>query len=93
MKEHFINQIQIYPTVVPQILDKIEFKTVWSGKRITVGDRILYAYVYPLNSNDIKAVTFLERELDELSNKFRFIKYYDDGTPIFVFKDDKLDRN
>lgn len=93
MREYFIDQINYYPKLTQEVLDRAEFKTVWSGKRMQVGDRVLYALVYPVNSDELKAITFLERELDELANRFRFIEYENDQMPVFVFKEDTKNRS
>jgi hypothetical protein len=93
MKEYFKVQLDYYPTLTQDVLDKAEFKTVWSGKRMQPGDKVVYAYVYLLNTDDLKAITFLERELDEISNKFRFIKLENDIMPILVFKEDTKKRD
>ncbi len=67
----FKDQIKAYKAITQDILNQIEYKTVWSGKRIEVGDKVLYAFVYPLNSEDYKLATFLERELDYISKSFK----------------------
>ena len=72
MRTIFEKQINFFPTITDDILEKMEYKTVWSGKRIIVGDKILYAYVYTLNTDDLKLIYFLERELGEISKKFKF---------------------
>jgi hypothetical protein len=63
----FKDQIKAYKAITSDILNQIEYKTVWSGKRIDIGDKVLYAFVYPLNSEDYKLATFLERELGEVN--------------------------
>lgn len=92
MREHFKNQIDYYPELTEDVLERAEFKTVWSGKRMQPGDRVVYAYVYLPNTDNLKAISFLERELDEISNKFRFIRLEDDIMPILAFKEDAKKR-
>ena len=70
----FKNQIRAYKAITPEILNQIQYQTVWSGKRIQVGDKVLYAFVYPLNSEDPKLATFLERELHEVNDMFTYIQ-------------------
>lgn len=72
MIAEFKDQIRAYKSITPDVLDRIEYKTVWSGKRIQVGDKVLYAFVYPMNSEDYKLATFLERELDDVAQQFVF---------------------
>lgn len=95
MKQYFKAQLDYYPTLTQDVLDRAEFKTVWSGKRMQAGDKIVYAYVYLLNTDDLKAITFLERELDEIGTKFKFIRLEDEIMPILAFKEDtkKRERN
>ena len=93
MKQYFKAQIDYYPKLTQDVLDRAEFKTVWSGKRMQPGDRVVYAYVYVLNTDELKAITFLERELDEVSCKFKFIELDDDIMPILAFKEDTKNRS
>jgi hypothetical protein len=92
MRQYFKGQIDYYPELTEEVLERVEFKTVWSGKRMQPGDKVVYAYVYLLNSDDLKAISFLERELDEISSKFRFVKLEDDIMPILVFRGDTKKR-
>jgi len=92
MFNEFREQIKVYNEITPDILDKITYKTVWSGKRIDVGDKVLYAFVYPLNSDEYKLATFLERELNELNQKFVFLQYVKGFIPVLKFIGDTLDR-
>lgn len=88
MRRYFENQISYLPYLTQDVLDRAEFKTVWSGKRMEVGDKILYAFVYVKNTDDLKFITFLEREINELEKHFRFIELKDDMIPVFRFSDD-----
>ena len=92
MFNEFREQIKVYKEITPDVLDKITYKTVWSGKRIDVGDKVLYAFVYPLNSDEYKLATFLERELSELNQKFVFLQYIKGFIPVLKFRGDTLDR-
>ena len=89
----FKDQIRAYKAITPDILNQIEYKTVWSGKRIEVGDKVLYAFVYPLNSEDYKLATFLERELDEVNQMFTFIQTIKGIIPVLKYKNDNLVRD
>ncbi len=93
MREYFKFQCDYFPYITEDVLDKIEFKTVWSGKRMGVGDKVVYALVYVPNTDDLKAITFLERELDEIGSRFRFVGYENDHLPILTFLEDKKIRN
>lgn len=92
MRQYFKTQLDYFPELTEDVLDKAEFKRVWSGKRMEVGDKVVYAYVYKLNSDELKAISFLERELDELPSKFKFIKLENDIMPIIAFKEDTKKR-
>ena len=89
----FKDQIRAYKSITPDVLNQIEYKTVWSGKRIEVGDKVLYAFVYPLNSEDYKLATFLERELDEVNQMFVFIQTIKGIIPVLKYKNDNLVRD
>jgi hypothetical protein len=91
IQDYFRSQIDYYPALTSEVLNKAEYKTVWSGKQMTVGDKVLFAFVYVKNTNDLKAITFLERELDEIATLFNFIRL-DKDIPILSFKDDKTKR-
>ncbi len=92
MVEEFKDQIKAYKAITPDVLDRIEYKTVWSGKRIQVGDKVLYAFVYPINSDDYKLATFLERELHDIASEFTFIQKIKGIIPVLKHKGDNLDR-
>ena len=85
IKDYFKIQIESYPRLTDEVLDRVDFKTVWSGKRMVSGDRVLYALVYVPNTDDLKAITFLERELDEISSRFNFVSFENEGLPILSF--------
>jgi hypothetical protein len=89
MVEHFEKQIDFYPNITEDVLNRVEFKTVWSGKRIAIGDKILYAFVYLLNTDDLKFINFLERELNEVALKFKFVRFDETQTiPILAYRED-----
>jgi hypothetical protein len=90
--DYFKIQIDFYPPIIEEILEKAEFKSVWSGKRIQVGDKLLHAYVYQPGTDDLKAITFLERELHELDNRFNYIRLERDVVPVLSFKEDTKTR-
>ena len=92
MIEEFKDQIKAYKAITPDVLDRIEYKTVWSGKRIQVGDKVLYAFVYPINSDDYKLATFLERELNDIAAEFTFIQKLKGIIPVLKYKGDNLER-
>jgi hypothetical protein len=92
MRQYFKPQLDYYPTLTNDVIERAEFKTVWSGKRMQPGDKVVYAYVYVLNTDDLKAISFLERELDEISSKFKLIKVESDIMPILAFKEDSKQR-
>ena len=56
MREYFKFQCDYYPTLTQDVIDRVEFKTVWSGKRMGVGDKVVYAFVYQPNTDDLKSL-------------------------------------
>lgn len=92
MIAEFKDQIRAYKSITPDVLDRIEYKTVWSGKRIQVGDKVLYAFVYPMNSEDYKLATFLERELDDVAQQFVFTQKIKGIIPVLKYRNDNLER-
>jgi hypothetical protein len=90
--EQFQEQIQIIPELTDYVLERAEYKTVWSGKRMRSGDRVLYAYVYQKGTDNLKYINFLERELHELDSTFNFIRLEDEIMPVLAFKDDPKNR-
>ena len=93
MRQYFKFQCDYYPELTQEVLDQAEFKTVWSGKRMNVGDKLVYAFVYVPNTDDLKAITFLERELDEIGSRFRFIRFENENLPILAFIEDPKKRD
>ena len=93
IRDYFKVQIETYPRLTDEVLDRVDFKTVWSGKRMAPGDRVLYALVYAPNTDDLKAITFLERELDEISARFNFVGFENEGLPILSFIEDTKKRD
>jgi hypothetical protein len=89
----FKDQIRAYKSITSDILNQIEYKTVWSGKRIQVGDKVLYAFVYPLNSEDYKLATFLERELEEINLLFTHTQTIKGIIPVLKYKGVNLERS
>jgi hypothetical protein len=88
MRHYFKDQLEYYPTLTQDIIDRAEYKTVWSGNRLQDGDKIVYAYVYKLNTNDLNVISFLERELDNLGSKFRYIRMEENLMPVLAFNND-----
>jgi hypothetical protein len=88
MRNYFKEQLDFYPQITEDVLDRAEFKTVWSGKRLQVGDKVVYALVYEINTDDLKAISFVERELDEIGNHFNFIRFENETIPVLSFKND-----
>lgn len=93
MRNYFKEQLDFYPQITEDVLDRAEFKTVWSGKRLQVGDKVVYALVYEINTDDLKAISFVERELDEIGNHFNFIRFENETIPVLSFKGDNKIRD
>ena len=93
MREYFKPQLEFYSQITEDVLERAEFKTVWSGKRLQVGDKVIYALVYVPNTDDLKAISFVERELDENGNTFNFLLFENETIPVLSFKNDKKNRD
>lgn len=93
MRNYFKEQLDFYPQITEDVLDRAEFKTVWSGKRLQIGDKVVYALVYEINTDDLKAISFVERELDEIGNHFNFIRFENETIPVLSFKGDNKTRD
>jgi hypothetical protein len=93
MRDIFKHQIEQHAKVTEDIFEKINFKRVWSGKMIEIGDRVLFALVFPKNEDDPKIMALLERELDELSSVFEFSHFDKETIPVLKFKGDTKVRN
>ncbi len=80
----FKAQIDVTDEVTQEVLDKIEFKRVWSGKLITVGDVVLYAFMEDIEEGEPvrRMFSLLKRELDEFK-QFDIIGFENGTIPIF----------
>lgn len=81
LKECFAEQIATNPELSANVLEKVEYKHVWSGALISEGDRVLYAFVIK-EPDKLLLASFLERELDSLSKTFVFQEMHNDTIPI-----------
>ena len=54
---------------------------------------VLYALVYALNTDDLKMITFVERELHEMDSRFIFIGFHNKTIPVIKFKEDRKIRD
>lgn len=81
LRDHFTDQIKSNVTITPEMESKITYKRVWSGKLITVGNKVLYAYAI-VDDKDPRLFSLLESELEELDSRFSFVEYQDETIPI-----------
>lgn len=88
LRDYFKEQIEQFSPITEDILPQIEHRRVWSGKIMGVGDKVLFAFVFPLNEDDIKMIAVLERELDELNPKFQFVGFEKETIPVLKFSHD-----
>jgi hypothetical protein len=93
LKDYFKEQLEQFSPITDEIYDKIEFKRVWSGEMMQIGDTVLFAYVYPKGEDDPKFAAFLERELDVLETTFEFVHYIKETIPALKFRGDNKVRN
>ena len=81
LKECFSEQIAITPQISENVVGKVEYRHVWSGNLIEIGDRVLYAFVDKGN-NKLLLASFLERELDSLKSTFTFKEMFNETIPV-----------
>ena len=87
LRKYFEYQLDNHPIITTTIYSRIEYKRVWSGNMMEVGDRVLYAYVKTDNEKTLQFMCLLERELDQLSTIFTFIGKDTDTIPLLKFTD------
>jgi len=85
LRDHFEDQLRTNAVITPEMDKKITFKRVWSGKLITVGDQVLYAYAI-IDSKEPRLFSLLDLELEELDKKFTFVEMKDETIPVLKFK-------
>lgn len=81
LRDYFKDQIKNNVTITEKVLPKVEYKRVWSNKLISVGDKVLYAYLQN-NDGDNFLFELLERELEEFDNLFALIDMENETIPI-----------
>lgn len=80
LRECFEAQLLTAPEISAEVLEKVEYKRVWSGELIREGDRVLYAMVQH-GSDSVLLMSLVERELDTLSNIFVYQEMHNDTIP------------
>ena len=85
LRDHFTDQINSNVTVTSDVEKKITYKRVWSGKLITVGEKVLYAYAI-IDDKDPRLFSLLESELNDLNNRFTFVGMENETVPILRMK-------
>ena len=81
LRDYFASQINTNVTVTPEMENKITYKRVWSGKLISVGDKVLYAYAI-VDDKEPRLFSLLDSELEELDSHFAFVDYENETIPI-----------
>jgi hypothetical protein len=81
LRDHFADQLHSNVTVTPDMEKKITYKRVWSGKLITAGEKVLYAYAV-IDDKDPRLFSLLESELEELDSRFAFLSMESETIPI-----------
>jgi hypothetical protein len=90
----FKAQIEQAKQIDDETINKIEYKRVWSGELITVGDKPLFAFVIKdvkgeiNNPDNLLLILLLERELNNMEHIFKFHSYNEDNPliPILLKK-------
>jgi hypothetical protein len=81
LRDYFADQISANRIVTPDAERKVTYKRVWSGKLITAGDKVLYAYAQDASGN-LLLFSLLERELEELDPLFDFVGMENETVPV-----------
>lgn len=93
LRDYFKDQIEAHAMLTEDVLSNVEYKRVWSGAMMDVGDKVLYALAFPKGEEDPKMMSLLERELEDLHKIFDFVRYEKETIPVLKFKDDPKVRN
>lgn len=94
MREYFKEQLETHKPMTQDSIDKIEYKRLWSGELVSVGDIILFAYLFKINEPDkIGLITLTDKKVDWLSNDYEFLGYHTDILPVLKHKKDSINRN
>lgn len=86
LEQYFKEQIEAHPILTEDVLEKVEFKRVWSGQMMRVGDKVLYAFVIPKGETDPLIIQLLERELQNFDSMFTFVRFEKNTIPVLQFK-------
>jgi len=81
LRDYFKDQIKNNVTVAADVLPKVQYKRVWSNKLISVGGKVLYAFVQDDEGNNL-LFQLLERELEEFDKIFTFIDMVNETVPV-----------
>jgi hypothetical protein len=85
LRNHFEDQLRTNAVITPEMERKITYKRVWSGKLISVGDQVLYAYAV-VDNKEPRLFSLLDTELDEFDKTFAFIEMRDETIPVLRYK-------
>lgn len=67
MDNPFKPQLDTYSPVTEEVLKKVEYRRVWSGELINVGDIVLYAFMED-NNGERRLFSLLDREVNDFSD-------------------------
>lgn len=81
LRDYFADQISANRIITPDAEKKVTYKRVWSGKLITTGEKVLYAYAQDVEGN-LRLFSLLESELEELDPLFDFIGMENETVPV-----------
>lgn len=85
LRDYFQDQLKTNKIVTADAERKITYKRVWSGKLITVGSRVLYAYAI-IDDQEPRLFTLLDSELEELDSRFTFVRMENETLPVLQLK-------
>lgn len=89
--KHFQFQLENHSIITTELYSNIQYKRVWSGNLMEIGDRVLYAFIRTSDQKTLQLMCLLERELYQLDTIFTFDGNDDDTIPVLKFINEAKD--
>lgn len=83
--KYFLHQLDNHPIITTEIFSKIQYRRVWSGNMMELGDQVLYAYVRTSDQKTLQLMCVLKRELHQLDAIFMFDGEEGEEIPVLKF--------
>lgn len=91
LRKYFTFQLENHPIITTDVYSKVEYRRVWSGNMIELGDRVLYAYVRTADMKTLQLMCILERELNQMDTIFMIDGNPEDTIPVLKFINEDKD--